>query len=162
MYLAHTDNRSAGAVAQDKFFYNQAIEANGYGPKRVNLRSDIAGEVNLTVQQLRIIDTIPTFAWSCFKDGFVEFLNRSWLAFTGLSQSEATGWGWVRAVHSEDLESLTARWRDILAGGEPGEAEARLRRFDGEYRWFRSEWSLFAMKRARLSGGTERTLTSKI
>jgi PAS domain S-box-containing protein len=137
MYLAHTNNRSAGAVAQDEFFYNQAIKANGFGPKSVDLRSEIPSRVNLTAQQLRImIDTIPTFAWSCFEDGSVEFLNRSWLAFTGLSQGEAAGWAWVRAVHSEDLESLTGRWRDILAAGQPGEAEARLRRFDGEYRWF--------------------------
>jgi len=83
-----------------------------------------------------MIDTIPAFAWSCFKDGSVEFLNKSWLAFTGLSQGEAAGWGWVRVIHREDLERLTDTWKGILAAGEPGEAEARMRRFDGEYRWF--------------------------
>jgi PAS domain S-box-containing protein len=94
-------------------------------------------EVNLTARHLRMmIDTIPAFAWSCFKDGSVEFLNQSWLGFTGLSHCEAAGWGWLRAVHPADLESLTDTWTGILAAGEPGEAEARLRRFDGEYRWF--------------------------
>jgi PAS domain S-box-containing protein len=83
-----------------------------------------------------MIDIIPAFAWCCFEDGSVEFLNRSWLAFTGLPHSEAAGWGWAQVVHPEDLESLTATWRRILAAGEPGEVEARLRRFDGEYRWF--------------------------
>jgi len=39
-----------------------------------------------------MIDTIPTFAWSCFKDGSVEFLNKRWLEFTGLSVREAAGW----------------------------------------------------------------------
>jgi PAS domain S-box-containing protein len=113
------------------------VKANGFGPRRVDLPSETLSEVNLTAQQLRImIDTIPAFAWSCFKDGSVEFLNKSWLGFTGLSHCEAAGWGWLRAVYPEDLESLTATWRRILATGEPGEAEARLRRFDGEYRWF--------------------------
>ena len=135
MYLAHSSNRSVGAVGQESFYYKE-IKANGFGPGRVDLPSETPSEVNLTAQQLRtMIDTIPAFAWSCFRDGSVEFLNKSWLEFTGLSHSEAAGWGWVRAVHPEDLESLTETWRGILAAGEPGEAEARLRRFDGEYRW---------------------------
>ena len=113
------------------------VRANGFGTRRIDPRSETRTEVKLTVQQLRImIDTIPAFAWSCFKDGSVEFLNKSWLAFTGLSQGEAAGWGWVRVIHREDLERLTDTWKGILAAGEPGEAEARMRRFDGEYRWF--------------------------
>ncbi len=87
--------------------------------------------------QLRImIDTIPALAWCCFTDGTTEFLNKRWLEYTGLSQEEAAGWGWQRPVHPEDLEKLLRTWQAILGSGEPGEAEARLRRFDGEYRWF--------------------------
>ena len=87
--------------------------------------------------QLRImIDTIPALAWSCQPDGTTEFSNKRWLDYTGLSQSEALGLGWQLAVHPDDLGKLVERWRAILASGEPGEAEARMRRFDGEYRWF--------------------------
>ncbi len=93
--------------------------------------------MNPSETQLRImIDTIPTLAWSCFPDGTTEFLNKRWLEYTGLSQEEAVGWGWQSPVHPEDLGRLVETWRSILASGEPGEAEARLRRFDGEYRWF--------------------------
>src|SRR6201985_2582987 len=46
------------------------------------------------------------------------------------------GWGWSAAVHPNDLPELTAFWKLILASREPGEAEARFRRFDGVYRWF--------------------------
>jgi len=45
-------------------------------------------------------------------------------------------WGWTVAVHPEDLGTLLATWQSIMASGKPGEAEARLRRFDGEYRRF--------------------------
>ena len=87
--------------------------------------------------QLRnMIDTIPALAWCCFTDGTTEFLNRRWLEYTGLSQEEAAGWGWQRPVHPEDLGKLMDTWRALLASGEPGEEAARLRRFDGEYRWF--------------------------
>ena len=75
-------------------------------------------------------------AWSTLPDGSLEFLNRRWLDYTGLSLDEALGWGWNAAVHPDDLDPLTDRWRALLASGQPGEIEARLRRYDGEYRWF--------------------------
>src|SRR5713226_7601813 len=87
--------------------------------------------------QLRMmIDNIPTLAWSCRPDGTTEFLNQRWLDYTGLSLEEALGWGWQVPVHPEDLGKLMDTWLGLLACGEPGEEEARLRRFDGEYRWF--------------------------
>src|SRR5216684_8410482 len=84
----------------------------------------------------KIIDAIPTLAWSARPDGSNEFLNRRWHDYTGLSAEEGLGWGWKTAVHPEDLGRLTAKWESILASGEPGESEARLRRADGVYRWF--------------------------
>ena len=83
-----------------------------------------------------MIDKIPTLAWSCWPDGTTEFLNQRWLDYTGLSMEEALGWGWKAVIHAEDLENLMATWLGLLASGEPGQEEARLRRFDGEYRWF--------------------------
>src|SRR6266446_4685910 len=83
-----------------------------------------------------IVDAIPAMAWSGRPDGSVEFLNRRWLGYTGLSLDEARGWRWKAAVHPDDLDALTDRWRALLASGQAGEIEARLRRYDGEYRWF--------------------------
>lgn len=81
--------------------------------------------------RMMMIDKIPTLAWSCLPDGTVEFLNQRWLEYTGLSLEEALGWGWKVAIHPEDLEKLMATWLGLFASGEPGEEEARLRRFDG-------------------------------
>src|SRR5712692_568533 len=83
-----------------------------------------------------IIDTIPALAWSARPDGSAEFFNRRWLDYSGLSAEEASGSGSTSAVHSEDLNSVVDYWRSILTSGESGEIEARLRRFDGVYRWF--------------------------
>ncbi len=82
------------------------------------------------------IDTIPGLAWFCRKDGSAEFLNSQWCAYTGLSIEDALGWGWTSTVHPDDLPGLDAHWRATLALGAPDEHEARIRRFDGEYRWF--------------------------
>src|SRR5262249_60201999 len=83
-----------------------------------------------------IIGAIPTRAWRARPGGSNEFLNRRWHDYTGLSAEESLGWGWKAAVHPEDLGRLIAKWESILAKGEPGEIEARLRRADGVYRWF--------------------------
>jgi len=93
--------------------------------------------VKTTEDQLRaIIDTIPALAWSAHPDGSAEFFNQRWLDYAGLSIEEARDWGWTAAVHADDLNRLGDYWRSMLLSGEPGEIEARLRRFDGVYRWF--------------------------
>jgi PAS domain S-box-containing protein len=87
--------------------------------------------------QLRdIIDAIPALAWSARRDGSAEFFNRRWLDYAGLSTEEAANWGWTVALHPEDRDTLMEYWQHVLALGEAGEIEARLRRYDGEYRWF--------------------------
>jgi PAS domain S-box-containing protein len=83
-----------------------------------------------------LVDTIPTMAWSASPDGSAEFFNRRWLDYAGLSMEEASDWGWTVALHPEDRVRLMDYWRRLLAFGEAGEIEARLRRHDGEYRWF--------------------------
>jgi PAS domain S-box-containing protein len=87
-------------------------------------------------RQAQDVDAIPTLAWSARPDGSVEFLNRRWLDYTGLSIEEAPNWGWTAALHPEDRDRLMGFWRHLLDSGEDGEIEARLRRYDGDYRWF--------------------------
>ena len=83
-----------------------------------------------------IINTIPALAWSAGPDGSAEFFNQHYLAYVGLPLQQLQGSGWTVALHPDDLSSVAGVWRSLLATGKPGEAEARLRRFDGEYRWF--------------------------
>src|SRR5882724_5551832 len=87
-------------------------------------------------QLSRFVDVLPGLVWTALPDGHIDFLNQRWCEYTGLSVDEAYGRGWQTAIHPEDLPELLERWRSILASGEPREMEARLRRFDGEYRWF--------------------------
>ena len=90
-----------------------------------------------TERELReVIETIPCMAWSATADGAAEFFNRRWLEYAGLTADQARGIGWTAALHPNDRHGLLDYWRGMLASGLPGEFEARLRRFDGEYRWF--------------------------
>lgn len=83
-----------------------------------------------------IIDTIPGFVWSTTPDGTVDFLNKGWCDYTGVSMAEALRIGWERSVHPDDYDGLMRYWRGPLETGSPGEYECRHRRFDGAYRWF--------------------------
>ena len=83
-----------------------------------------------------MVDTIPALVWCTLPDGSNEFHNQRWHDYTGLPAGAETGWGWKVAYHPEDLERLLNEFQSIVASGAPGEMEARLRRFDGEYRWF--------------------------
>jgi PAS domain S-box-containing protein len=102
------------------------------------------GLYQLRVQQLRgeerklreTIETIPAMAWIIGHDGAVQFRNRRWVEFTGLSQlgkAEEVG---TTAVHPGDQDRIVRRLGASFATGEPFEEEMRIRRTDGEYRWF--------------------------
>ncbi|MEO5716148.1 MAG: PAS domain-containing protein [Luteolibacter sp.] len=88
-------------------------------------------------QRLRlVIDTMPGLVWSSLPDGHIDYLNKRWLDYTGLTLEQASGWGWQHAIHPLDIAGLLEYWASILTAGTAGEYEARLRRHDGAYRWF--------------------------
>jgi PAS domain S-box-containing protein len=82
-----------------------------------------------------VIDTIPAMAWSVRPDGTVDFLNQRWMDYTGLSLEQYIEEP-TRPIHPEDIPGVLEKWRAAQAVGEPYEVEMRLRRADGEYRWF--------------------------
>lgn len=82
------------------------------------------------------IDTVPGFVWRAAPDGAVEFINQRWCDYTGIGLADSLGTGWIAAVHPADAPALGSYWLALLEAGEPGTFEARLRRFDGSYRWF--------------------------
>ena len=87
--------------------------------------------------QLRaIVHTIPALAWTANPGGDNDFFNQRWLDYAGVTSEEVQDWGWQGVIHPDDLDRLVGYWRSKLASGETGEIEARIRRHDGEYRWF--------------------------
>jgi formate hydrogenlyase transcriptional activator len=83
-----------------------------------------------------LVDTTPAFVHTNLPNGDLDFVNRGWLEYLGLSNTDLLGSRWTSAIHPEDVEELVAKWRAALESGEGYVAEARVRRADGEYRWF--------------------------
>jgi formate hydrogenlyase transcriptional activator len=83
-----------------------------------------------------VIDTVPSFLWTSFPDGSKEYLNKRWYEYTGLPLEQGKGWEWKVVVHPDDLDRLVREWLALLDAPKAGELETRIRRYDGEYRWF--------------------------
>src|SRR5260221_12920399 len=93
-------------------------------------------EIKKSEDRLRlVIDTIPALVWRAGPEGVPDFLNQPALDYTGLSLDQAET-GWPRAFHPDDKKGMLVKWSAIRESGKPGELVARLRRYDGEYRWF--------------------------
>src|SRR3984893_14073244 len=82
-----------------------------------------------------VIDRIPTMAWSLRPDGVVDFVNQRSLDYMGLTLEEELA-DPAGAVHPEDLPRVMEKGLADMAAGDPSEDEMRMRRADGEYRWF--------------------------
>ncbi|MDB6000959.1 MAG: hybrid sensor histidine kinase/response regulator [Rhizobacter sp.] len=84
----------------------------------------------------RLADLGPSIVWLGHTDGSISYLNERWFEFTGQTIEQALPTGWADAVHPDDLERLHDTWARSREHGLPYLAEARLRRVDGEYRWY--------------------------
>lgn len=108
------------------------MDSNHLGPLRDALHEG--------VERFSLIaEAVPQLIWVAQADGRVEYYNRRWTEFTGLSVDDTNAsYGTAKGVvHPDDLPALWERWTGSLATGEPYEAEYRLREAaSGQYRWF--------------------------
>jgi len=88
---------------------------------------------SLDVQVL--VDSIPALIHTARPDGYLDYFNKPWLEYLGVTLDKVAGWNWTAFVHPEDVEGILTKWRACLATGDIFEYETRVRRANGEYRW---------------------------
>lgn len=79
---------------------------------------------------------MPQIVWTANVEGWIDWYNARWYAYTGQTPEEASGWGWQAVHHPDDFAEVMQRWPTSIATGEPFEMEFRLRGADGVFRWF--------------------------
>ncbi len=133
-----TEARLRGTDAQYRWFLIRAVplkDDRGNIVKWYGLTVDI-GDLKRAEDRIRLaINTIPTMVWTLQPDGTVDFVNQRSLDYSGLTLEEQLA-DPTRALHPEDLPRVMEKWLADLAAGEASEDEMRMRRADGEYRWF--------------------------
>lgn len=83
-----------------------------------------------------LAEIVPQIVWTADATGWIDWYNHRWYEFTGQTPDEAAGWGWQTAHHPEDFPRVMSDWPRSIATGEPFDLESRIRRREGEYRWF--------------------------
>jgi PAS domain S-box-containing protein len=111
-------------------------DAHSRSVREVDRRRRAEEALHHSEAQYRLLaDSVPQLVWMARGDGHVEYFNARWREYSGQPTVQALGWGWEDMVHPDDRPAAVAAWGQSIAAGEPCEAEFRLRRRDGEYRW---------------------------
>jgi formate hydrogenlyase transcriptional activator len=137
MYYAEPRTPSASDLQLIEGAGHIALIATEAERSRTSLKKAFDELEKSKAQLETIINTIPTLVWRGERDGRIDYHNRRWHDYTGLSREEAQGWGWTAIIHPEDKQRAMDKWLlGVLPSRNAAEIVARLRRFDGEYRWF--------------------------
>ncbi len=83
-----------------------------------------------------LLDTIPVLMWSANPDGEPSYLNQRVVDYTGRSLTDFAKLGWTQLIHPDDLDETVKAWTQAVKSGSSYHVKHRLRRADGEFRWF--------------------------
>jgi PAS domain S-box-containing protein len=85
-----------------------------------------------------LTEALPQLVWAAAPDGACDYFSMQWTQFTGIPESRLLGWQWMETLHPDDRAPTRQLWTDSVAGRGPYDVEYRVRRTDGEYRWFKT------------------------
>ena len=86
----------------------------------------------------QLSESLPQLIWTCLADGRCDYLSPQWVSYTGIPEDVQLGYGWLDQVHPDDRGRVEREWTAAAARGEPFDIEFRIRRHDGDYRWFKT------------------------
>lgn len=81
-------------------------------------------------------NTAPVLIWVSGPDKLRTFFNKTWLDFTGRGLDKELGEGWISDIHADDRSRCYDTYSSSFEARRPLQIEYRLRRADGEHRWF--------------------------
>jgi two-component system, sensor histidine kinase and response regulator len=85
-----------------------------------------------------LAEALPQLVWTATADGACDYFSTQWTQHTGVPEGGLLGWRWLDVLHPDDREPTRRLWTASVEGRGPYDVEYRVRRFDGEYRWFKT------------------------
>jgi PAS domain S-box-containing protein len=96
-----------------------------------------AEALSASMEEFRTLaQAMPQIVWIAGPDGRIVYLNQRWTDYTGMSLEQSLGHGWNAPFHTDDQQRAASAWAHAMATTGLYSIECRLRRSDGEYRWW--------------------------
>jgi len=84
-------------------------------------------------------EALPNLVWTDLPDGHCDWLSSQWGKYTGIPENELLGLKWLeRVIHPDDRRRTLECWQAACADRGDYDLEYRIRRHDGQYRWFKT------------------------
>jgi PAS domain S-box-containing protein len=84
-------------------------------------------------------EALPNLVWTDLPNGQCDWLSSQWGKYTGIPENELLGLRWLETViHPDDRERTLVCWQAACADQGDYDLEYRIRRYDGEYHWFKT------------------------
>lgn len=103
-----------------------------------DVTAQAVAELNLREAEERfrmMAQTMPVQVWTARPDGELDWLSDQVYGYTGGAEADLAGAGWISIVHPQDRERVGGTWMRAVNERSRYEAEFRIRRADGAYRW---------------------------
>ncbi len=124
--------------------YDSALAAFAVASDKIRRRAQEREQAETALRQseLRwrsIAETLPNLVWTDLPDGQCDWLSSQWGKYTGIPEQELLGLNWVeRVIHPDDRERTRKCWQAACEDRGEYDLEYRIRRHDGQYRWFKT------------------------
>ncbi|MEO7165107.1 MAG: response regulator, partial [Bdellovibrionia bacterium] len=92
-------------------------------------------ELESTQRYRNLADAIPHMVWQAQANGILDYVNRVWCSYTGLTAEQSIGKGWQSMIHPKDLELFLKQWDAAMTTGDSIECECRIKGVKDGYHW---------------------------
>ncbi|MFL6373706.1 MAG: PAS domain S-box protein [Pyrinomonadaceae bacterium] len=140
--LLHKDGSTRDVLITSSVYFDQDGQFGHTRCFTVDVSQRLAAEAALRESELRwktVTEMLPNLIWSDLPDGTCDWLSSQWEDYTGIPVSEMLQLNWLdMVIHPDDRERTLKCWNDACAGLADYDLEYRIRRYDGEYHWFKT------------------------
>ncbi len=116
---------------------NEITKTNEQLQQEIAERQRILEVLRQSEERYRYLaEAIPQLIWTTDSNGQSDYFNKNWCEYTGLTLEQSLGYGWLSALHPDDLQQASDVWLNAVKNGTLYNNEYRFKRAsDGSYRW---------------------------